>query len=96
MKIRGAIIILASALLSLPSLAAGDATSYPDTTSSLNRPSTRTNFNVKSVNKVPAVSFPEGKNSIVPPVQQHVSPPAKPKKTICVGNDCGCPSGRSR
>lgn len=55
------------------------------------------NFNKRSTRKSGQNNeYPEGKNATQIPSQKVVSTPAVPQKTICVGNDCGCSSGKGR
>jgi hypothetical protein len=100
MKVLIATMALALLLASQPVLAsqtAQDVPMFPDTADSIKQPRTRTNFNTYSFgHKENETTFPQGKNSFAPPTERVVSSAAKPKKPICVGNDCGCTSGKNR
>lgn len=58
-------------------------------------PLSRTNINTRS--SQPSVSqsdYPKGKNAHKPQSVKTVGAVSAPKKTVCVGSECGCMSGK--
>jgi hypothetical protein len=94
MRILGVLVALALLAAGMPACA--DPGLNDDSPSVYGgKPLSRSNINRVDNSQSPGVSnFPQGKNSAV--TVSRISAPSanEPKKPICVGNDCGCSSGR--
>ncbi len=95
---RGLTIVVIAALMSVSSPVWATKT-YPNDMNDFaaKYPISRTNINPRSARTGASQdAFPQGKNAFKPMQTRTIAGANKPKKTVCVGNDCGCTSGKNR
>ena len=99
MQFRGVLLALTLSLLAAPAFAVHsgqDATASSTQSVGAQKAWGKPNINAGSNQSITNESaFPQGKNAVKIVPEKVISTPTRPKKTICVGADCGCTSAKS-